>query len=303
MRTLSEKLGYEDRHRLATEKTREGYRQQFNLGQRTLMDLLSTQNEFFESTRSYINARHEQANAQARTLAASGLLLSTLGVSKKDMPEAKDVADEDKADPLTLCDGAETVVDTVDNIKAGLNMPSPQKPVGSYVVLLPDRDNVVGQITVEGKGGKQLIKEAQKGVKADGGGGTFAVSNEQLTRDFGTVMKALPTAPERFVLYFRRGKDVLTNESKALLPTIVEHAAARPGLDMSVIGHTDTSGSEQVNAVLGRERASFVARQLREKGLKTDALVIESYGKKSLEVPTPDNIKEQRNRRVEVILR
>ncbi|NVO07748.1 MAG: TolC family outer membrane protein, partial [Rhodoferax sp.] len=301
VRSLTEKLDYEDRHRLATEKTREAYRQQFEIGQRTLLDLLDTQNEFFESSRSYTNARHDQALAQARTLAAMGQLVSTMGVTRTDMPKPGD--DENKPDLNKLCEGTETAVDTVDSIKAGLNFAKPAKPLNSYVVLLPDRNNVVGKVIVEGKGGKQVLEEAQKGVKADGGGGTFAVSDEQLKRDFGGAMAALPKAPERFVLYFQRGTDVLTPESKALLPQIVQHGQAHPGLDVSVVGHTDTSGSEKVNEVLGRERASFVAKQLRDLGLKTDALSIESQGKKRLEVATPDNTKEQRNRRVEVILR
>lgn len=300
VRSLSEKLAYEDRHRLSIEKTREAYRQQFDIGQRTLMDLLDTQNEFFQAARSYTQVRHDQAIAQARTLAAMGQLVTGFGATN---PMLDSRADEEEAGVAALCAGDETVVDTVDRIKAGLQFGRPEKGTGSYVVLLPDRDNGVGKVVVQGKAGTQVLQDAQKGVKTNGGGGTFAVSNEQLKRDFGGAMAALPVAPERFVLYFQRGSDVLLPESKALIPRIVERAAAHPGLDMSVIGHTDTSGSDQINEVLGRERAAFVLGQLREAGLKTDTVVEESFGKKSLEVPTPDNTKEPRNRRVEVILR
>jgi adhesin transport system outer membrane protein len=300
VRSLNEKLTYEDRHRLSIEKTREAYRQQFDIGQRTLMDLLDTQNEFFQAARSYTQVRHDQAIAQARTLAAMGQLVAGFGATTA---AANSRTDDEDAGVAALCAGDETVVDTVDRIKAGLQFGRPEKGTGSYVVLLPDRDNVVGKVVVQGKAGTQVLQDAQKGVKTNGGGGAFAVSNEQLKRDFGGAMAALPVAPERFVLYFQRGSDLLVPESKALIPRIVERAAAHPGLDMSVIGHTDTSGSDQVNEVLGRERAAFVMAQLREAGLKTDTVVEESFGKKSLEVPTPDNTKEQRNRRVEVILR
>jgi len=301
VRSLTEKLDYEDRHRLAVEKTREAFRQQFEIGQRTLLDLLDTQTEFFEASRSYSNARHDQAIAQARTLAAMGRLVSTLGATRADLPSA--TGDEDHSQLNALCEGIETTVDTVENILAGLDFSRPAKALSSYVVLLPDRNNVVGKVIVEGKGGQQVLDEAQKGVKADGSGGAFAVSDEQLKRDFGGAMAALPMAPERFVLYFQRGIDVLTAESRALLPHIVERAAAHPGLDVTVTGHTDTSGSEKANDVLGQERAAFVAQQLRSLGLKTEAMATESFGKNRLEVPTPDNTKEQRNRRVEVILR
>lgn len=303
IRALNEKLDYEDRHRLSTEKAREAYRQQFDIGQRTLMDLLDTQNEFFQASRSYINIRHDQATAQARTLSAMGRLLKTVGVNRADLPTPEDAGDDEEVDFSLFCEGTEIVVDTVENIKAGLNLTPPDVRPGSYVVLLPDLNNVVGAVTVEGKGGKQLLAEAQKAAQVDGGGKAFSVNADELKRDFGTVMAALPKAPERFVLYFQRGSNVLTADSKAMLPKIVERAAARPGLDLSVIGHTDTSGSEKVNEALGRARAAFVTGQLKEMGLKTDAVILESHGKRSLEVATPDQTVEQRNRRVEVILR
>lgn len=303
VRVFNEKMEYEDRHRLSTEKTREAYRQQFDIGQRTLMDLLDTQNEYFQASRSYINARHDQAIAQARTLSSMGKLLKVLAITRPDLPTPDDMGDDEEIEVAKFCEGTETVVDTVENIKAGLNLVKPEVRPGSYVVLLPDLNNVVGKVTVEGKGGKQILEEAQKGAQVDGGGKAFAVNADELKRDFGNVIAALPKAPERFVLYFQRGSNVLAAESKTLLPKIVERAALRPGLDLSVIGHTDTSGSEKVNEALGRARAAFITGQLKELGLKTDAVILESHGKRSLEVATPDQTVEQRNRRVEVILR
>lgn len=300
---LNEQLGYIDRHRLSSEKTREAYRQQFDIGQRTLLDLLDTQNEYFEATRSYINSRHDQANAQARTLAAMGTLVSSLGASRGDVPNSKD-AGGDEPDPAQLCAGLETEVDTLDAIKARLAPPPPrEKAPTSYVVLLPDADNVVGKVTVDGKGGKQTLDQAQQGVKADGGGQAFAVSPEQLNRDFGPVIAALPVAPEHFVLYFESGSEQMTADSKLLLLKILEKSRARAGLDVSVIGHTDSFGPDKLNEQLGFKRARYVLAQLKQIGVKTDAATVESHGEKSPAVPTADNVKEGRNRRVEVILR
>ncbi len=299
---LNEKLGYIDTHRLATEKTREAYRQQFEIGQRTLLDLLDTQNEFFEASRSYINARHDQAAAQARTLAAMGQLVTRMSAQRADVPPPKDV-DDDVVDVAAFCEGVETRVDTLAEIKSRLTFQTKPKDPSSYVVLLPDADNVVGKVIVDGKGGKQVLEEAQKAAATDGGGSTFSASKEMIDRDFGTVIKALPKAPEKFLLYFERGSNVLTKESRDLLGKIVERAATRAGLDVSVIGHTDTYGTDDVNQKLGLERAQFVTQQLRSLGLRTDALVVESFGEKSLQEATPDGKKNQRNRRVEVILR
>jgi len=124
VRSLSEQQRYLDQHRLSTEKSREAYRQQFDIGQRTLLDLLDSQNEYFEATRSYINARHNQVAAQARTLAGMGRLVATLGVSRDDVPSARDAGqDRSSIDLAELCPMQETVVDTLDKIKAETVIP------------------------------------------------------------------------------------------------------------------------------------------------------------------------------------
>jgi outer membrane protein, adhesin transport system len=95
---LKEQLGYLDTHRLMSEKAMQAYRQQFDIGQRTLLDLLDTQNELFEANRAHINARYDQIIAQARTLASMGKLTAVLGVSRPDQPSLQD-AGQDR-DPL-----------------------------------------------------------------------------------------------------------------------------------------------------------------------------------------------------------
>ena len=95
---IKEQLGYLQTHQLSTEKAMQAYRQQFDIGQRTLLDLLDTQNELFEANRAYINARYDEAIAQARTLASMGKLTAALGVSRPDQPGLQE-AGQDR-DPL-----------------------------------------------------------------------------------------------------------------------------------------------------------------------------------------------------------
>ena len=124
VRSLTEQQRYMDQHRLATEKSREAYRQQFDIGQRTLLDLLDSQNEFFEASRAYINARYNQVGAQARTLAGMGQLVSALGVSRADVPSAPDAGqDRNGIDPAEVCPMEESLVDSLDKIKAQTVIP------------------------------------------------------------------------------------------------------------------------------------------------------------------------------------
>lgn len=85
-RKLTEQLGYLDQHQLSIEKARDAYRKQFDIGQRTLLDLLDSENELFQARRAYGNAEHDLAVAYVRTHAGLGKLLATLGVSKAGDP-------------------------------------------------------------------------------------------------------------------------------------------------------------------------------------------------------------------------
>ena len=84
---LKEQLIYRDQHQLAIEKAREAYRKQFDIGQRTLLDLLDTENEYFQARRTYTVTERDLQTAYARTYAGEGELLSRLGVARNDLPE------------------------------------------------------------------------------------------------------------------------------------------------------------------------------------------------------------------------
>ncbi|ALM83287.1 hypothetical protein ASB57_10185 [Bordetella sp. N] len=86
---LRQSLPYLRDHEVATTKVRDAYRQQFQIGQRTLLDLLDTENELFESRRSLTNALYDLQTAQFRWLALSHKLLPALGIraAKDETPE------------------------------------------------------------------------------------------------------------------------------------------------------------------------------------------------------------------------
>lgn len=103
-RRLLEQLRYLDQHQLSIEKAREAYRRQFDIGQRTLLDLLDTENEYFDARRAYVNASYDQFIAQARALSGMGQLMSALGVAREDMPSAAELGqDRSGIDPQSVC--------------------------------------------------------------------------------------------------------------------------------------------------------------------------------------------------------
>ncbi|MDG3088069.1 TolC family outer membrane protein [Vibrio hannami] len=60
------------------------YEKQYRIGQRTLLDLLNTENELFEARRSYLDAKYDEQYAKYRVLNATGTLLDALLV---DIPQ------------------------------------------------------------------------------------------------------------------------------------------------------------------------------------------------------------------------
>lgn len=103
-RSLEEQKGYLEKHQLMTESTRRAFRDQFNVGQRSLLDLLDTENEYFDAQRAFATARYNLLVAQARTLAGTGQLLRTLGVAREDLPTAKEAGqNRETVDPAEMC--------------------------------------------------------------------------------------------------------------------------------------------------------------------------------------------------------
>lgn len=103
LKKLAEQIEYLDAHQLATEKARDAYRKQFDIGQRTLLDLLDTENELFDARRAYANALHDQAYAHARTQAGMGKLLGVMGLQHLDAENLAEQKETSEFDPMTVC--------------------------------------------------------------------------------------------------------------------------------------------------------------------------------------------------------
>ncbi|MBQ6736383.1 MAG: OmpA family protein [Alphaproteobacteria bacterium] len=70
---------------------------------------------------------------------------------------------------------------------------------------------------------------------------------------------------------------------------------------ISVVGHTDTSGSKSYNYALGGRRAEAVQKMLIERGIPSSQIVAVSAGEEDLKVWTPDGVPNAENRRVRVV--
>ena len=67
-------------------------------------------------------------------------------------------------------------------------------------------------------------------------------------------------------------------------------------------GHTDRSGPERYNQRLSERRAASVRAELIRLGIPEAQIVILGKGETTPLVPTADGVREQQNRRVEIVL-
>lgn len=80
LQTVNNQMGYFQQHVDSSEASRDAYIQQFSLGQRTLLDLLDSENEVFSSRISLVNAQFDQLFAMYRILNSMGALLESVEV-------------------------------------------------------------------------------------------------------------------------------------------------------------------------------------------------------------------------------
>lgn len=101
---------------------------------------------------------------------------------------------------------------------------------------------------------------------------------------------------------FAPGQAQLRAEALANLDRVVEFAQGKPGSRILIEGHTDSTGSANLNQSLSQQRAESVRRALIDLGVDASRIQATGYGQTR---PVADNATEQgrsRNRRVDVIL-
>ncbi|MBU1564996.1 MAG: OmpA family protein [Proteobacteria bacterium] len=175
------------------------------------------------------------------------------------------------------------------------------------VVLLSEPDGHVGNLTVGNIGGEVEMSRPAEATVISGRESSPSkpeiLSEQQINAQFSVVLATLPIQPEHFLLYFEKGSTILTAESEAMLPMILQSITDRNSENISVIGHSDTAGNRDYNLRLSKERALAVSQVLIEKGTPRTHITSTSHGEENLLIKTEDNVQEEKNRRVEVVVK
>jgi outer membrane protein OmpA-like peptidoglycan-associated protein len=101
---------------------------------------------------------------------------------------------------------------------------------------------------------------------------------------------------------FDTGKYNLRDPAREKLARFAGIVLAHPGLHLDVEGHTDSTGSDELNQTLSEQRASTVRSYLIDQGIVAERINAKGLGKG---MPVADNSTpegRQRNRRVEIVV-
>ncbi|MBI3901321.1 MAG: TolC family outer membrane protein [Nitrosomonadales bacterium] len=261
---LIEQLQYQDQHQLSTDKVREAFRNQYDIGQRTLLDVLDIENEYYTARRDYLNSEMDLMIADAKYQAASGNLLNVLKLKNLDMTPPKPVTTPDD-DMFTTCPAE--AIDVVQTDKDGIFNSALEKDRLSRVSATPPAPPpppaVITPVTV-----KQVIKTAKPVIIT---GANFFFDSAQLKSSAG-----------------------------AKLRLVIEFANKHPGAGIEVIGYTDDLASDAYNQSLSERRAESVKDWLVTNGVDAKRITTRGMGKSQPIASNETKEGRAQNRRAEV---
>jgi len=187
---------------------------------------------------------------------------------------------------------------------------------GLFYYLMDDKPKSLVVLADNGKTQNAVvIQSGEHEAKLDKVGATVSLqegekpsdirmmSKEEMNRRFGDVVKAEPLKAKKIILYLNEYNTDLNDNSKKDMALVVKTIKDRAPCLVDIIGHTDTTGDSDINIKLSLKRAHLVKELIKQKGIDVSSFSVKGYGEEDLLIPTKDNMKESKNRNVEVFIK
>ena len=275
---LKEQEKYRTEHKNAIENAREAYRKQFDIGQRTLLDLLDTENEYFQAKRTLTNTQYDIKTAYARTYAGQGQLLNKIGAARGGLPE---YAREDYMDNENVCQSLAPEQLIID--KAALMADA--KPLSSTYSLPKAVDVPVKPLeplkAVEPPKPVELVKVPEP--------------PKSVVKVLGN--KVIPD------VQFETNSAKIKPVSYPVLDNAVNTLKDWGNSNVEIAGHTDRRNTSKAayNQKLSEKRAKAVLKYVVKKGIEAKRLTAKGYGFSQPIAENDPKLGNDVNRRVELI--
>jgi outer membrane protein OmpA-like peptidoglycan-associated protein len=115
--------------------------------------------------------------------------------------------------------------------------------------------------------------------------------------------KEIETLKNTQTVYFKTGSTEMieTEEGIAYLNLLKTYLDTYPNSTITLIGHTDNTGKEEMNLTIGKKRAENVKRQLVKRGIKATQILTDSKGSSAPIAANSTEDGRYKNRRTEII--
>ncbi len=290
-----------------SEKTLELYKEEYDLGRRSLLDLLSAQNDVINSRSQIIIAEHDYLLAQYRILDAMGLLpMAIVGETKEfssrvnlytdaeaheildTIPVKLDVDEDNIADNQDLCDNSllennimpygckKTVRDSDGDGVRDSRDRCPLTPKNAKVspdgcALDGDMDGV--------KDYKDKCLDTPIGYEVNDDGCAISLN---------------------LGVNFKYYSDIIEENSKKNIEKFAEFIKKNSNYELNIVGHTSTKGDADLNKRLSEKRAKAVKLALINLGVSATDMTTEGRGEEDPLVEDASSDGKLLNRRVEI---
>ncbi|MEM6811752.1 MAG: OmpA family protein [Pseudomonadota bacterium] len=104
----------------------------------------------------------------------------------------------------------------------------------------------------------------------------------------------------KYIVFFDWDEFTLNPGAISIIDAAAEEAKTRGPVTINIVGHTDTSGSQDYNETLSMRRANVVKDAMVERGVDVNMVNVNHRGENELLVDTPDGVREPANRRSEI---
>ena len=253
------------------------YKKEYSLGQRSLLDLLAAQNDFYNAKIQIINAQYDQLYAKYRILDAMGVLVVAL--LGEDTQYYKTVG---------LQDGYE---DIKDELPINLDVDNDRVPDAQDICV-----NSEANTTVMPYGCKRFVEDRDgDGIMDDKDLCPATPLGFKVNGDGCPLSKTLN-------IEFEPLSHKISKNSKLKIEQLARFLKENPLYNIIIVGHTDNVGTKKENLKLSEQRAKAVQKALASYGI--DEARMSSVGKGESEPIASNATPEGRakNRRIEIQL-
>ncbi len=113
---------------------------------------------------------------------------------------------------------------------------------------------------------------------------------------------APPPPSKAWMVFFDTNSTTLSQQSAMTVTEAAGVAKSTPNARVSVTGYTDTDGAPAYNQQLSLRRADAVKNALVSNGVAPQAITVNGSGERGLLIDTPDQTKNEKNRRVQIVV-